>query len=197
MNKRDAAPKNTDLRAFDAPCRGSSKWAQLLPAAVPIFKPRPKSFPQPRDLCSLSVWQVASAALRVPPLVLSSPALTLQNFTLRFARLLLSTCSTCSRAVLRAVVLMGSTVEASSCWHHHVGTDAVKLTAAGYTLCLSDDYGSSSFKDIGTMLSTAYLAKETRQLRVREPWQCSERGFPSKYVHFFAVTPYGPPRVQI
>ena len=54
--------RNTDLRAFVAPRRGSSKWAQLLQAAVPIFKPRSKSFSQSRDLCSLSVWQVASAA---------------------------------------------------------------------------------------------------------------------------------------
>ena len=67
------------------------------------------------------------------------------------------------------VVLKGLAVEASSCWHHHAGVDTQKLTAAGCTLCLSDQYGSSSVKDIEIMLLAAQPAKETRQLPVGEP----------------------------
>ena len=40
------------------------------------------------------------------------------------------------------------------------------------------------------MLRTGYLAKETRQLHVGEPWQCAERGFQSKCGHNSGPTLY-------
>ena len=70
----------------------------------------------------------------------------------------------------RAVVLMGATVEASTFWHHHAHDRALKLTAAGCTLCLRGDYDPSAVKDVESVLRPVYPAKETRQLRVGEPW---------------------------
>ena len=69
-----------------------------------------------------------------------------------------------------AVVLKGAAVEASSFWHHHAHDRALKLTAAGCTLCLRGDYDSSAVKDVESVLRPAYTAKETRQLRVGGPW---------------------------
>ena len=65
---------------------------------------------------------------------------------------------------------MGTTVEASSFWHHHAHDRALKVTAAGCTLCLSGDYDSSAVTDVEFVLRPAHSAKETRQLRVGGLW---------------------------